>query len=159
MTIKIISSEKTKFINLKKVGKAVFKALNQREKLWAELVFCTEEEIRILNRENRNKDAVTDVLSFPSLDGVKGKIISKYDFPLEYDKKRGVFIGSIAICTKRAYEQAIEYGHSDEREFTFLTIHSLLHLLGYDHIEEQDRVEMRKLEDCILDKLKIGVNR
>ena len=159
MTIKIISSEKTSLVNLKKVGKAVFNTLNQKEKLWAELIFCTEEEIQTLNRENREKDAVTDVLSFPTLDGVKGKIISRYDYPLEYNKKLGVFIGSIAICTKRAFEQAEEYGHSNEREFTFLTVHSLLHLLGYDHIEEQDRIEMRKLEDAILEKLKIGVNR
>jgi len=102
-------------------------------------------------------DSVTDVLSFPSLSGICGKIVTKKEFPVDYDyDEKAIFIGSVAICLKRASEQAIEYGHSLKRELTFLTVHSLLHLMGYDHILEEDRIVMRRLENEIMDKLKIG---
>ena len=70
--------------------------------LSAEIIFTDEEEIRRLNREMRNIDSVTDVLSFPSLDGIKGKKIKKADFAADCDEDGNVFLGSIAICTKRA---------------------------------------------------------
>ncbi|MDE7330532.1 MAG: rRNA maturation RNase YbeY, partial [Clostridia bacterium] len=84
--------------------------------LSAEIIFTDGEEIRRLNRETRNTDAVTDVLSFPSLDGIKGKIIKKADFPADIDEEGRVFIGSIAICSARAMEQAEDYGLGYERE-------------------------------------------
>ncbi len=153
MTIKILCDD-NEYIDDLKIGKAVFNKLNQKENLCCELIFCDEEKIRELNAEYRTVDSVTDVLSFPSLDGIRGKILSKKDYPLEYDEEqKALFIGSIAICVKRAKEQALEYGHSEKREFTFLTVHALLHLMGYDHMEEEDRVEMRALEDEIMQEI------
>ena len=121
--------------------------------LAAEIVFVDGEEIRRLNRENRGKDAVTDVLSFPSLDGIRGKKILKKHFPYEVDEDGAIFAGSIAICTQRATEQAEEYGHSYMRELHYLAVHGLCHLLGYDHEEEADRREMREKEERILDRM------
>ena len=121
--------------------------------LSAEIIIVDEEEIRRLNREMRGIDAVTDVLSFPSLDGILGKKIEKKDFPFEIDEQGNLFIGSIAICKKRAEEQAEEYGHSVFREMSYLAVHGVCHLLGYDHIEESDRKVMREKEESVLKKM------
>ena len=125
--------------------------------LSAEIVFADSDEIRRLNRETRGVDAVTDVLSYPSLDGIKGKKIEKADFPADIDENGNVFIGSIAICTARAREQAEEFGHSYERELFYLAAHGLWHLLGYDHICDADKPEMREKEEKVL--AKIGLTR
>ncbi len=121
--------------------------------LSAEIITVDEEEIRRLNREIRKIDAVTDVLSFPSLDGISGKKILKKDFAFDVDEQGNLFIGSIAICTKRAEEQAEEYGHSLRRELNYLAAHGLCHLLGYDHIEEDDKKAMREKEEKVLAKI------
>ena len=121
--------------------------------LSAEIIIVDEEEIRRLNREMRGIDAVTDVLSFPSLDGIFGKRIEKKNFPYEVDEQGNLFIGSIAICKKRAKEQAEEYGHSVFREMSYLAVHGVCHLLGYDHIEESDRKTMREKEEGVLKKM------
>ena len=125
--------------------------------LAAEIIFTEEQEIRSLNKQFRNKDAVTGVLSFPTLDGIKGVQIKRADFPLDIDEEDNLFIGSIAICTKRAHEQAEEYGHSYERELNYLAVHGLCHLLGYDHEEEEDKKQMREVEERVLTKM--GVTR
>ncbi len=153
-----ITGDKSRYIKPLKTGKAVWEGLCQRERLYCELLLVGEAEIKQLNKDNRNIDRVTDVLSFPSLDGIRGKLIDKKDYPLEYNKElKAIFIGSVVICEKRAREQAKEYGHSLEREYTFLTVHSLLHLMGYDHETEEDRKQMRELEKIIMDKLDLGV--
>lgn len=121
--------------------------------LAAEIIFTDGAEIRRLNREMRSVDAVTDVLSFPSLDGIKGKYLKEEDYPTEIDEEGNLFLGSIAICTQRAREQAEEYGHSYERELFYLATHGLFHLLGYDHMTEEDRAEMRLREERVLEKL------
>ena len=121
--------------------------------LSAEIIIVDEDEIRRLNREMRKIDAVTDVLSFPSLDGIFGKKIEKKNFPYEVDEQGNLFIGSIAICKKRAESQAEEYGHSIKREISYLAVHGVCHLLGYDHIEEQDRKVMREKEERVLEKM------
>ena len=121
--------------------------------LSAEIIIVDEEEIRRLNREMRGIDAVTDVLSFPSLNGIFGKKIEKKNFPFEVDEQGNLFIGSIAICKKRAEEQAEEYGHSTFREMSYLAVHGVCHLLGYDHIEESDRKVMRDKEESVLEKM------
>ena len=123
--------------------------------LSAEIIFVDEEEIKRLNREMRNIDSVTDVLSFPSLDGIKGKLIKKSDFSTDCDEDGNVFLGSIAICTKRAKEQAEEYGDSIDRELHYLAAHGLLHLLGYDHMTYEDKSEMREREERVLAKLNL----
>ena len=121
--------------------------------LAAEVVLVDEEEICRLNRETRGVDAVTDVLSFPALDGIKGKKLQKKAFPADIDEEGNLFLGSIAICVKRAKEQAEEYGHSFERELNYLLTHGLFHLLGYDHMTDTDKAEMRGREERVMNKL------
>lgn len=125
--------------------------------LSAEIIVTDEAEIRRLNAEARGIDAVTDVLSFPSLDGIRGRALKKADFPFEVDEEGNIFLGSIVICEKRAREQAEEYGHSYMRELHYLAVHGLWHLLGYDHMAEEDKPEMRAKEEKILSKL--GITR
>ncbi len=123
--------------------------------LSCEIVTADEEEIRRLNRELRSVDSVTDVLSFPSLDGIFGKKLLKKEFTADCDEDGNLFIGSIAICVKRAEEQAREYGHSVQRELCYLAVHGICHLLGYDHIDDADRAVMREKEEKILNRLGI----
>ena len=123
--------------------------------LSAEIIITDEEYIKTLNREQRNIDSVTDVLSFPSLDGIKGSKLLKSEHPADIDEDGGIFLGSIAICEKRAKEQAEEYGHSLEREINYLATHGLCHLLGYDHMTEEDKQEMREKEERILKRLNL----
>ncbi len=102
------------------------------------------EEIKRLNREFRDKDSVTDVLSFPAWEG--NEILSTPDG----------FVGDIAISLPRAEEQANEYGHSLKREIAFLTIHGCLHILGYDHIKKEDELIMFPLQKKILEEMNIS---
>ena len=121
------------------------------EKCEVNVMFADNEQIRGINREQRDIDRATDVLSFPFLDAKNGDItVSDEDFYEGY-----LSLGDIVISLERAKEQAEEYGHSFEREVGFLMCHSMLHLLGYDHIDEADRVIMRKKEEEILKKLKL----
>lgn len=121
--------------------------------LSAEIAIVDEQEIQRLNRETRGIDAVTDVLSYPSLDGIFGVKIEKKNFPYEADEDGRLFIGSIAICEKRAAEQAAEYGHGIMREINYLVAHGICHLLGYDHVEESDKILMRQKEERVLAKM------
>ena len=125
--------------------------------LSVEFVFVDEEEIRRLNRELRKTDKVTDVLSFPSLEDIKGEALYAEDFPYEIDEEGNLMIGSIAVCVKRAEEQAEEYGHSFERELHYLLVHGIMHCLGYDHMTDEEKAEMREKEEYILNKL--GITR
>ena len=122
-----------------------------------EFVFVDGEEIRRLNRELRDTDKVTDVLSFPALDGIKGQAICGDDYPYEIDEEGNLLIGSVAVCCDRAKEQAEEYGHSFERELHYLLVHGIMHCLGYDHMTDEDKAEMREKEEQVLDKL--GISR
>lgn len=110
--------------------------------------FVDNEEIRKLNKEFRNIDSATDVLSFPL--GENGK----YDVNPDTGAK---LLGDVVISLERAMEQANEYGHSFEREVCYLTVHSMLHLLGYDHMEPQDKTEMRMKEETVMSR--IGLER
>lgn len=143
--------------NAKALEKAMEGAVDSDIPLAVEFIFTDEEEIRRLNRETRNTDKVTDVLSFPALDAIKGKALKKRDFPLEIDDEGNLFIGSVAVCVKRAEEQAEEYGHSYQRELHYLLVHGIMHCLGYDHLTEEERAEMREREEFILAKL--GISR
>ena len=122
-----------------------------------EFTAVSEEEIRELNATTRGVDKVTDVLSFPTLDGIKGRKILKKDFPYDIDEAGRLLIGSVAICEARAKEQAEEYGHSYERELHYLLVHGVMHCLGFDHIEELDKAEMRIQEEKVLGAL--GITR
>lgn len=118
-----------------------------------EVLLVDEEEIRRLNRQIRGVDRVTDVLSFPSLDCIKGEILLADEFADELDEEDRLFLGSIVICEARAIEQAEEYGHSYERELYYLTVHGVLHCLGYDHETEEEKSEMREKEEEVMQKL------
>lgn len=143
--------------NVKALEKAMDGFVDSDIPLAVEFIFTDEEEIRRLNRETRNTDKVTDVLSFPALDFIKGKALKKRDFPLEIDDEGNLLIGSVAVCVKRAEEQAEEYGHSYQRELHYLLVHGIMHCLGYDHLTDEERAEMREREEFILAKL--GISR
>ena len=107
------------------------------------IVIVDNKKIQEINREYRNKDAVTDVISF-AFEEVND---------VEYKDVR--FLGEIYISYERCKSQASEYGHSVKREFCYLAVHGLLHLLGYDHIKEEDKKIMRALEEEILNEYDI----
>ncbi len=121
------------------------------------LAFVSPEEIKQLNKQYRNIDEVTDVLSFPAVDNPERKVLDIGAFALDslYPETGKLNIGDVIICLDRAKEQAEEYGHSLKRELCFLSLHGLLHLLGYDHIDPQDEQQMTALQDEILAKMRI----
>ena len=104
------------------------------------IVFVDNEKIQYLNKNYRNIDRVTDVISFAFEDNQK----------IVYNNMR--FLGEIFICIPKMEEQAKEYGHSEIRELAFLTVHGLLHLLGYDHMNEEDEKIMFGLQEVILNE-------
>ena len=142
---------------IKRVLERALKHLNQpSELLEMSLSIVSPEEIQELNKSFRDVDKVTDVLSFPTCDNpTRGAItVVCEDVNPETDL---VNIGDIVICLERAKEQAKEYGHSLKRELAFLSLHGLLHLLGYDHVEEEDEKQMVALQKEILDQA--GITR
>lgn len=125
--------------------------------LRVEFTFVGGEEIRRLNAETRGIDKVTDVLSYPTLDEIKGQAICGANYPFDTDEEGRLVIGSVAICTERAKQQAEEYGHSYERELHYLLVHGIMHCLGYDHETDEEKAEMRAKEEYILTKM--GITR
>lgn len=112
------------------------------------VVLADDEYIHQLNRQYRGKDCPTDVLSFALNEGEEPEIL---DGPEE------ILLGDIIISLETAARQAEEYGHSLERELAYLTVHGILHLLGYDHMTEDEKKEMRQEEEYILSFL--GITR
>lgn len=108
--------------------------------------FVSSEEIKELNSIYRNVDKTTDVLSFPQYKGIE-------DLP----KEGPVLLGDVVISTEQALLQADEFGHTPERELTYLFVHSILHLLGHDHETEEDKRGMRELEEKIM--AQVGLSR
>ncbi|HAE89320.1 MAG TPA: rRNA maturation RNase YbeY [Clostridiales bacterium] len=140
---------------LKKVADAALQVM-RAEDAALDLSFVGRAKIRTLNATLRGVDRVTDVLSFPTVEKVTLPL-KKGDYPFDVDPQSGkVYLGSIVICRARAKEQAAEYGHSVERELSYLTVHGVLHLLSFDHIEESDKTKMRAAEEKILLSLGIG---
>lgn len=122
------------------------------------LSLVSEEEIHVENKEFRNVDRVTDVLSFPML---TFPAPGDFSFIDECDDIRDpdtgeVVLGDIVLCTRKVIDQAAEFGHPVRREYAFLIAHSMLHLLGYDHVRSDEAKEMERLEDQILNGLGIG---
>ena len=115
-----------------------------QERTEISVTFVEGEEIRNLNREYRDTDKVTDVLSFPQFDDLD-----------EIPEFGEICLGDVVICKDRALEQAEEFGHSFEREIIYLFTHSILHLLGYDHMEEDEKKEMRQREEEVMAHLGI----
>ncbi|MDY2841721.1 MAG: rRNA maturation RNase YbeY [Candidatus Borkfalkiaceae bacterium] len=141
-------------VKLKNLAKAVYTVLGQKENLKAELVFETGADMTDLNRTARGVNSVTDVLSFPSLDGIKGEILRREKCNTELDG-RYIFIGSIVLCDDKIRAQAEELGHSEEEERDYLVIHGLMHLMGYDHMTEEDKREMREKEKAAVSLLAV----
>ena len=122
----------------------------ENSKMTVQITLTNPDIIRRLNREYRNIDKETDVLSFPMFEKEEIDLkVRKQDFPYED------ILGDMVISIPRVKEQAIEYGHSFERELSYMVVHSFYHLMGYDHIEEEDKKVMREKEELILNKLKI----
>lgn len=146
---KLVIESLQKKMKLRKLAKAVYAVLGQKARFKAELVFESEDGIQVLNRRARGVDSVTDVLSFPTLEGIKGEVINPENCVTEMEG-RYIFIGSIVLCEEKIKEQAEELGHSAEREREYLIIHGLLHLFGYDHMTEEDKKEMREKEKAVI---------
>ncbi|NME82968.1 rRNA maturation RNase YbeY [Clostridium sp. SM-530-WT-3G] len=123
------------------------------------LLFVDNDEIREINNETRGIDRATDVLSFPMLDYENKKVFKEiyknYEFSQSDCDGEELVLGDVVLSLERALEQSKEFNHSFEREASYLVVHSILHLLGYDHMEEDDKVVMRKREEEILNKLNI----
>ena len=123
-------------------------------KVYVSLNFVSDEEIQRLNKEFRNVDKVTDVLSFPNLNKTPKEKLEK--FKKSYDFDEGLlFLGDIVISKNVAKAQAREYEHSLTREVCFLALHGFLHLLGFDHVKEEDERVMNKIQDKILSEVNL----
>ena len=123
------------------------------------LNIVTPEEIQELNAEQREIDSVTDVLSFPMLffdKPMDETAFSQADVSAFNPETGNIFLGDIILCFDRAKEQAAEYGHSLEREVAFLIVHSLLHLLGYDHMTAEEEAEMFGRQEALLKEMNIN---
>ncbi len=131
---------------MKKVLNKVAELYGLEENTEVSITLTDDAYIKELNTQYRNKDCATDVLSFALNEGEEPEIV---------DGPAVNLIGDIIISVETAKRQAEEYGHSLEREMAFLTVHGMMHLLGYDHIEEADRIEMRKEEEYVLENLGI----
>ena len=123
------------------------------------LLFVDNEEIREINRDTRGIDKATDVLSFPMLDYPQNKVFKEVykdtKFNEIYLDGDELVLGDMVLSLERAKEQSIEYNHSFNREVCYLVVHSILHLLGYDHMEDEEKKVMRKREEEILGGLNI----
>lgn len=123
------------------------------------MLFVDNEEIRSINNETRGIDRATDVLSFPMLDYENKKVFKEIykdnNFDATFMDGEELVLGDIVLSLERTLEQSKEYNHSFEREACYLVVHSVLHLLGYDHMEDEDKKIMRKREEEILGKLDI----
>lgn len=124
------------------------------ENMEISITFATKDEIRKLNKAYRNVDNHTDVLSFPLIDDFNQ--LEDYDEDVNGEQ---IMLGDVVICLEKAKEQAEEYGHSLQREIVYLFVHSLCHLLGYDHITDEDKVEMRRLEEEVMSVLDLERGR
>jgi metalloprotein, YbeY/UPF0054 family len=141
---------------LSTVYKRVLEDMNMDDNYEVSVILTDNGEIRELNREHRGIDSPTDVLSFPMRNYDDFGNSCEEDIE-DMDMDTGeIVLGDIVISLERADEQSKDYGHSFEREISFLMVHGMLHLLGYDHIEEDDRKVMRSREESILSSLNIN---
>ena len=147
-TFRFVKHFFTRCRKIKKVLQKCFEEENlQDKKLYVNVVLTNDENIRNINREHRQIDKPTDVLSFPMYEKEELE-----NLKLENED----ILGDMVISIERVEEQAKEYGHSFERELAYMVVHSFYHLLGYDHIKEEDKMKMRPKEENILQKLNIN---
>jgi len=140
--------ENQEYINsLKKVIDKCFEEEKLRDKnLYINIVLTNPENIRKINKEHRSIDKETDVLSFP--------MFEKEELEQRKEINQDV-LGDIVISIEKVKEQAEEYGHSFERELAYMAVHGFYHLMGYDHMNENDKLLMRQKEENVLNKLNI----
>ena len=143
--------EDSKYLDLieKVIGQAFFEEKINNINLYINVILTNPENIKKINKQYRNIDKQTDVLSFPMFEKEE----------IEQMQKKGNDIqeplGDIIISIQKVEEQAKEYGHSFERELSYMLIHGFYHLMGYDHIDDNDKKQMRKKEEAVLNKLNI----
>ena len=133
---------------IRKVIECVLKEEGIKKNLDVYVTLTNNETIRKINAEHRNIDKATDVLSFPMFDREEIPLLKKEDNSED-------ILGDIIVSIEKVREQAEEYGHSFERELAYLVTHGMLHLLGYDHIIDEEKAVMRKREEEILGILNI----
>lgn len=151
--MKIILTNKTKYIlpcakQLTKIAQHVLKHEGYKSsKVVAGVFYVNAEEIQTINKEYRNKDKPTDVITFRLVDNPEKLQFNKQNFKYDYDDSiGGVYIGEIFICVDVAVTQAQEWGHSTNREVAELFVHGMLHILGHDHEQENERKIMKESE-------------
>ena len=155
-TYEIIYKDIEKVKSWEDIVKRVFEECFKEEqlqdsKLYITVTFTNPKNIQSINKEYRHIDRPTDVLSFPMYQKEElDQKIEKMDF--QYQD----ILGDIVISIPKVEEQAKEYGHSFERELSYMLVHGFYHLMGYDHIEEEDKKQMRKKEEKILETLNIS---
>lgn len=136
---------------IKQAAEATLDYMGFRKDVEISVMLTDNGEIRTLNNLHRGIDRATDVLSFPMFEyDESGEIVEDY---AEFNELGELCLGDIVISMERAQEQAAEYGHSIDREVGFLTVHSMLHLLGYDHMTDEDEAEMFGYQDEILNEM------
>ncbi len=147
---------------IEKLTKVIEFALKEEEvniKCEVSLVFVDNEQIKQINNDNRRINKATDVLSFPMLEYENKKVFKEiyknHKFSQSDFDGEELVLGDIVISLEKALEQSREFNHLYEREASYLVVHSMLHLLGYDHMEDEEKGIMRKREEEILNKLNI----
>lgn len=149
MTLKVTIDGDFYNREIERAVKAALESENVSFDCQVEVIIVDSEEMRELNNETRGVDSVTDVLSFPMFESIS---------QAQPDADGFVFLGSMVICSQRAQQQAEQFGHSVIREVSFLAVHSVLHLLGYDHeLGENEEREMFAKQEAVLDVM--GVTR
>ena len=139
------------------IGRAVNKVMEMKQippGLDVNVLIVDPETMRLINKENRGIDSVTDVLSFPYFEFEQAGF---------FDEEKQVWadediLGDIVLCAEKIVSQAKEYGHSQKREMAFLVVHSMLHLIGYDHMEENAAQVMEQEQKAVMDALGISRN-
>ena len=144
--------EDSKYLELieKVIGQAFILEKIDNINLYINVILTNPENIKKINNEYRNIDKETDVLSFPMFEKEEIENLKSNGNNIEEP------LGDIVISIKKVEEQAIEYGHSFERELAYMLIHGFYHLMGYDHMTDEDKKQMREKEEGVLNKLNIS---
>lgn len=137
---------------LTKIGKQVLKIFNQtKAKVSVTIFYVDEKEIKEINKNYRNKDSETDVISFRLVDNPENLPLIKKNFPFDFDEAtKTIYLGEIFICEKVANIQSKEFNNSPFREACELFIHGMLHILGCDHHEEEETRIMKNYEEQMI---------
>lgn len=143
--------ENSEYIDLveRVIGQAFKKENVDKINLYINIILTNPENIKRINKMYRNIDKETDVLSFPMFEKYELEDFQMLDKPIPQ------VLGDIVVSINQVEKQAIEYGHSFERELSYMIVHGFYHIIGYDHIEEADKLIMRQKEENILNKLNI----